>query len=183
MEEHDEEIVPEDENEMGEAAIKKLRERVKRALEEKQEYLDLSQRLKADYLNLKKETEREKGEIKSWATANVLLELLGVADSFEMALGNKESLKQVPENWLKGVEYIYQKLQSVFRDHKLEEFKPKPGDTFNPETEQAVEQVATDEEDKDNTVTTVIQAGYKLHGKVVRPAQVKVASWQLEKNN
>ena len=190
-EEKDEEIVPEpsseleagEEGDMGEAAIKKLRERIKRLTEEKQEYLDLSQRLKADYLNLKKEGETEKAKIREWANADLLLELLNVADSFSLALGNQEALKAVPENWRQGVEYIYQKLQTVFRDHGLLEFKPQIGDLFNPESEQAVEKVVTGEETEDGKVVAVVQSGYRLHDKVVRPAQVKVASWQLAENN
>ena len=106
-----------------------------------------------------------------------------MADSFSLALGNQEALKAVPENWRQGVEYIYQKLQTVFRDHGLLEFKPQIGDLFNPESEQAVEKVVTGEETEDGKVVTIVQSGYRLHDKVVRPAQVKVASWQLAENN
>ena len=191
MKEKDAEFVPEpsaeleagEDSDTGEVAIKKLRERVKRAVEEKQEYLNLSQRLKADYLNLKKEGEAEKARIREWANADLLLELLNVADSFDLALGNKEALKAVPENWRQGVEYIYQKLQTVFRDHGLLEFKPQTGDLFNPESEQAVDKVVTDKENEDGKIMGIVQSGYRLHEKVVRPAQVKVASWQLAENN
>ncbi len=187
--EHDEEIVPEPESlagdesgaETGEAALKKLRERVKQALAEKQEYLDLSQRLRADYLNLQKTSAAEKTETAKYAEEGLLYELLDLADSFELALGNEKALKAVPENWRRGVEYIYSKLEGIFKNHELEPLAPAVGAPFDPETAQAIEQVATAQAKEDHTVTSLVQKGYKLRGRVIRPAKVKVAVYQESK--
>lgn len=176
------EIVPENEDESGgqEAGvlIKKLRERLERAQADKQQYLDLSQRLRADYLNLQKETESARAEFGKYATDALLLELLELADGFDLALGNPEALKNVPDNWRQGMEHLRVRLQTVFRDHDLVEFSPDLNHPFDPTSAQAVEQIPATSETLDHTIVAVIQKGYRLHNKIIRPAKVKVATWQ-----
>lgn len=159
--------------EMG-GKLKKVKEELKACQAERSEYLDGWQRAKADYLNLKKEHEANKHEIGKWAKEGVLSDLFTIADSFEMAFGNKEAWEQAPENWRKGIEYIYNQLQTIFRDHGVEEINPKIGDKFNHAEQEPIATIETENEKEDDEIVEVIKKGYKLHGKIARPASVKV---------
>lgn len=154
--------------------LKNLRDELKACHTERSEYLAGWQRAKADYLNLKKEGEAGRGEIAKWAKEGVLTDLFTIADSFELAFGNKETWEQAPENWRKGIEYIYNQLQTIFRDHGVEEISPKVGDKFNHAEQEPLSTAPTKSEAEDDEIAEVIKKGYKLHGKIVRPASVKV---------
>ena len=118
----EEEVIPVDEvsdndvefeevNEEGEVdaktTIKKLREKIKKLEGEKQEYLDLSQRTRADYVNFKKEVDANRVTERKFATKRFIEELLPVLDSYDMAQGNKEAWEKVDQNWRIGIEYIF----------------------------------------------------------------------------
>jgi molecular chaperone GrpE len=158
-------------------ALKKLREKLKACQAEKQEYLEASQRLKADYVNLRKDTEKEKGEMARYAKAALLEEFLELADTFELAFGHREAWAKVDENWRRGVEYIYQKLVDIFRQNGLEPLEPV-GEEFNPAEQHSVGLVPAERPEDDNRVLEVTQKGYKLNGRVIRPAKVKVGHQQ-----
>jgi molecular chaperone GrpE len=157
--------------------LKKLRDELKACHSERSEYLAGWQRAKADYLNLKKDHETSRHEIGKWAKEGVLTDLFTIADSFELAFGNKEAWEQAPENWRKGIEYIYNQLQTIFRDHGVEEISPKVGDKFNHAEQEPIGTIETKEESEDDDIAEVIKKGYKLHGKIVRPASVKVKNF------
>jgi molecular chaperone GrpE len=174
-----EEFVPEDGEgnvATAEAKLKKLREELKQCQLDKQEYLTLSQRLKADYLNLEKATEARRGEIIQFANQALLLDLLDLTDSFELAFANQTAWQAVGENWRKGVEYIYTKLVGILKDHGLAPIDPL-GEPFDPTSHESLESVAVDKEDQDGQVVAVMKKGYRLQGKVLRPAQVKVGAF------
>lgn len=154
--------------------LRKVKEELKTCQTERSEYLDGWQRSKADYLNLKKEHETNRHEISKWAKEGVLSDLFTIADSFEMAFGNKEAWEQAPENWRKGIEYIYNQLQTIFRDHGVEEINPKVGDKFDHAEQEPLATIETDKKEEDDEIVEVIKKGYKLHGKIARPASVKV---------
>lgn len=157
--------------------IKKTKKELKICQTERSEYLDGWQRAKADYLNLKRESEANRLEIGKWAKEGVLSDLFVIADSFEMAFGNKQTWEQAPANWRQGIEYIYNQLQSIFRDHGVEEINPQIGDKFNPVEHEPVGTVETEQETEDDLVAEIIKKGYKLDDKVIRPANIKVKHW------
>ncbi len=180
-EENDEvaEFVPEDGEgnvESAEGKLKKLRAELKQCQSDKQEYLTLAQRLKADYLNLEKATEARRGELVQFANQALLLDLLDLVDSFDLAFANKEAWEAVAGNWRQGVEYIYTKLVGILRDHGLEAIDPI-GEAFDPQSHESIESVATDKAEEDEKVVAVMKKGYRLQGKVLRPAQVKVGAF------
>lgn len=172
------EVVPEEEESNWRAALKTAKENLKQCLAEKKEYLDGSQRLKADYLNLQKQLEREGLEIVKFAKEELLLELVELADAFELAFANKAAWQDVPENWRRGVEYIYVKLVEIFRRNRLEEINPLK-EKFDPLRHHSLAAIDILDEEEDNIILEVVQRGYLLDGKVVRPAQVKVGRKQL----
>jgi len=170
------EFVPEDGEgavETAEQKLKKLRDELKQCQTEKQDYLAMSQRLKADYLNLKREGELAKTEIIKFANESLLYQILELADNFELAFANQTAWQAVDENWRTGVEYIYAKLKNIMEQNGLIEISAL-GEPFDPLKHHALELVAPAGEAENNRVVAVAQKGYTLQGKVIRPAQVKV---------
>ena len=173
-----EEFVPEDGEgavETAEHKLKKLREELKQCQSEKQDYLAMSQRLKADYLNLRREVETNRAETIKFANESLLHQLIELADIFELAFANPKTWEAVDENWRRGVEYIYTKLLGIFKQYGLEEISAL-GEAFNPLKHHALELVETTDLLTVNRVIKVVQKGYSLHHKIIRPAQVKIGS-------
>lgn len=158
--------------------IKKLREELKVCQTDKTEYLAGWQRAKADYLNLKRQSEEDKKLTSQWVKEGILSDLLTIADSFELAFGNKEAWEQTPENWRKGIEYIYNQLQTIFRDHHLQEINPKIGTKFNPQEQDPLGTTETSKQEEDDEISEIIKKGYKLNEKIIRPASVKVKHYK-----
>ena len=165
----------EDVNEEGEVdtrtTIKKLREKLKKAEGEKQEYLDLSQRTRADYANFKKEVESNRISDRKFATKRFIEELLPVLDSYDMAQSNKEAWEKVDQNWRMGIEYIFAQLRTVLEGEGVTQFG-KVGDIFNPELHESMEQVNVENESDNDKIMKVLQNGYKMNGTILRPARV-----------
>lgn len=157
--------------------LKKLKTELKTCQKEKQEYLTGWQRSKADYLNLKKEEDTRRSEINKYAKADVLNDLIRLADSFEMAFANKTAWENVPENWRKGVEYIHSQLLIVFRDHGLEEINPV-GEIADPARDESIGIIETIKEEEDGKILEVVKKGYRLNDKIIRPTQVRIGAFK-----
>ncbi len=160
----------EDEENPG-AVLKKLREKLRKCEGEKKDYLDGWQRMRADFANARKEDDNRRGEMIKFASEGLVEDLLPVLDSFSMAFANKEAWEKVDANWRKGVEYIHAQILSVLESRGLQEIGVV-GEKVDPRNHIAVEGVPV-EEKKVDTVIEVIQKGYRLHNKVIRPAKVK----------
>jgi molecular chaperone GrpE len=167
----------EDVNDEGEVdartTIKKLREKIKKLEGEKQEYLDLSQRTRADYVNFKKEVESNQASNRKFATKRFIEELLPVLDSYDMAQGNKEAWEKVDQNWRIGIEYIFNQFRTVLEGEGVTQFG-KVGDMFDPNLHESIEMVSVTNEDENGKIVKVLQNGYKMHDSILRPARVHV---------
>ncbi len=161
----------EDEENPG-AALKKLREKLKKCEVEKKDYLDGWQRMRADYANARKEDDNRRGEMIKFASEGLVEDLLPVLDSFSMAFANKEAWEKVDANWRKGVEYIHAQILSVLESRGLQEIGIV-GEKLDPRNHIATEVVPTEDTGKEDTISEVVQKGYRLHSKVIRPAKVK----------
>jgi len=157
--------------------IKVLKEKLKKCNEEKQEYLLGWQRAKADLINTRKEETERLAKKKDVAEEKMIEDLLLVVDSFKMAFSNKESWEKVDENWRKGVEYIYGQLLTILEERGLTTFDVL-GKDFDVQESESIGVVETQEKKKDGLVAEVVQDGYVVRGKVVRPAKVKVYSFK-----
>ncbi|MBI5798498.1 MAG: nucleotide exchange factor GrpE [Candidatus Yonathbacteria bacterium] len=153
-------------------ALKKIREKLKACEKEKKEYLDGWQRMRADVANIRKDEETRRGEMIKFASEGLVDDLIPVLDSFTMAFGNKEAWENVDANWRKGVEYIYAQMYSVLESRGLTEIG-KVGENVDPRTHVAIEEIPAPSEKEIGTVSEVVQKGYRLHSKVIRPAKVK----------
>jgi len=160
-------------------AMKKLREKLKICEKEKKEYLDGWQRMRADFANIKKEEEARRGDMIKFAAEGLVDDLIPVLDSFSMAFGNKEAWEKVDTNWRKGVEYIYAQMYSVLESRGLTEIG-KIGEKVDPRMHVAIEEITPTSEKDTDTVSEVVQKGYRLHSKVIRPAKVKIFGHKAE---
>lgn len=158
-------------------AVKKLRQKLEVCVKEKQEYLLGWQRSKADFVNARKSEEENKAHFIKFANQGLIEELLPVIESFEMAFGNKEAWEKVDKNWRTGVEYIYGKLIATLAQHGLQELNPI-GEQFDPSQHASFENVPTDNPEEDHMIIAVVQKGYILNGKLIKPPNVKVAVFQ-----
>lgn len=127
-------------------------------------------RLMADFQNYKKRVEKEKSDIYSYANEKLATELLVVLDNFERALEHDGEDKSFKE----GMEMIFKQLFDVLEKAGLKEI-PALGEDFDPNFHNAVMSEDTDEYES-GKVSGVMQKGYSLNGKVIRPSMVRVAS-------
>ncbi|MEX2013953.1 MAG: nucleotide exchange factor GrpE, partial [Parcubacteria group bacterium] len=134
------------------------------------EYLDGWQRAQADFANLRRRDEETKVEFIKYAKLSVLEELIPVLDSFNIALAQGH----------KDLEPLNNQLAAVLKANGLEEINPE-GELFSPHEHEALATVPTDKSEDDHKVLEVLQKGYKLSGKVVRPAKVKVGEYNNTK--
>ncbi|MDR0885112.1 MAG: nucleotide exchange factor GrpE [Clostridiales Family XIII bacterium] len=129
-------------------------------------------RLAADFQNFKRRTEKEKADIYAYANEKLAVDLLEVVDNFERAIAQDKNNK-ADEKFLEGMEMILKQLINILDKHDIKEI-PALGEEFDPNLHSAMLMEASDEYES-NKVTMVLQKGYKLKEKVIRPAMVKVA--------
>jgi len=137
-----------------------------------EEYLNGWKRAKADYQNLKKETERKQKEAVDFALAAHMIKLLPVNENLRQALDHlPEEIKE--SQWAKGLTYIKKQLEDVFSDIGLNRV-PALGEQFDPNIHEAVSHEAREGVDA-GRIFEEVQEGYTLHGVTLVPAKVKVA--------
>mgnify|MGYP000989834295 FL=1 len=128
-------------------------------------------RLMAEFQNYKKRVAKEKSDIHSYANEKIVTELLEVLDNFERALAADNSTDV--EGYAQGMKLIFDQLLGVLTKSGLVEVKAL-GEEFDPNMHNAV-MTADSEEYDSNKVCSVLQKGYTLNGKVIRPSMVTVA--------
>ena len=131
-------------------------------------------RLQADFANFKKRTATEKQQISEVVKMDVLQNILPVIDNFERALQvPQDSLSDELKSFVDGYTMIYKQLMTVLEKEGVTKIDAV-GKPFDPNYHQAVMRVPSDEYDND-VVVEVLQEGYLLGDKILRPAMVKVA--------
>jgi len=128
-------------------------------------------RSQADFANYRKRIEKERFEDSKRATARVIEGLIPVIDGFEHALAAHREAEY--ENYRKGFELIYKQLLDNITKLGAERIDPV-GKPFDPHLHEAMDRTETTEE-RDGTILQVFQPGYVFHGRVLRPAMVRVA--------
>jgi molecular chaperone GrpE len=134
---------------------------------ERDEWLDTTRRLQADFENYRKRVVREQTALVERASEGLLEQLLPVLDNFELAL---QSIGAEQEQVRKGVELVYADLIGVLERNGLERIAAE-GAPFDPNEHEAVMQ---DDGEGEPVVGGVMRTGWKLKGRVLRPAMVKV---------
>lgn len=130
-------------------------------------------RARADLENYRKRVQRDAARSYQDAMTSILKIFLNVADDLERALRNKPEV-QVAEKWVDGIELIHQKLLNQMKNQGVERLDVKPGDEFDPNIHEAITQ--EDSPDfEEGQIIDVVQPGYKIADRIIRPAMVRVA--------
>ena len=136
------------------------------------EYLDGWQRARAEFSNYKKRVQREREEDHARLTGQILSRYLDVIDDFERALKDTPSADDV-QAWTAGIDLIYRKLNMILESEGVEEIEAE-GVLFDPTYHEAIFQEEV-KGYKDGEIVGVIQRGYKIGDRVLRPAKVRIA--------
>ncbi len=129
-------------------------------------------RLQADFDNFRKRVDKEKKSIYSYANEKIISEFLEVIDNFERAfLSSKDEDKD--EGFYEGIQMVYKQLTDILDKNGLEKIEAI-NKKFDPNIHQAVMQEES-QEHEEGIVIEVLQEGYKLNNKVIRPSMVKVS--------
>ena len=136
--------------------------------QEKEKFL----RLFAEFENYKKRTSRERIELFSTASQELMTSLLPVLDDFDRA--NQEIIKNSDDEIYKGVSLIQNKLFDTLKSKGLKIVEVNKGDSFDADDHEAVTQIAAPSEDLKGKIIDVIEKGYKLGEKVIRYPKVVI---------
>lgn len=146
-------------------------ERIEQLKEERDEYKEKYLRKSADLKNLRERKEKERKEYMKFANKSLLKDLLEVIDNLERALDSNEKSEE-GEGLKEGVEMIFNQLHELLENYDVEKIDAE-GEPFDPHMHEGMMREEMDDLDEQK-VLEVFQEGYKLHDRVLRPAQVKV---------
>lgn len=151
--------------------LKKVQKELARCKKEKQEYLDGWQRTKADYVNSLRRFEQDVKNAKDIGIQKSVEKLLPVLESLQRARNSEGTLPD-------GFDAIIKQLDMSFVALGVTKIKVETGDVFDPVFHEALSREAVKDESKDNTISKVLEAGWKLNDVVIQPAKVSVAYCQ-----
>jgi molecular chaperone GrpE len=143
-----------------------------KAEEELVTHRDAMLRMQAEMDNLRKRLIRDLEKSRKFALERIMKDILQVRDSLELGL-ETDSGSATAEQLREGQALTFKMLDKVLKDHDLELIDPA-GKAFDPELHQAMT-VLPSEEFEDNSVMEVLQKGFKLHDRLIRPAMVVVS--------
>lgn len=150
--------------------LKKKESEIKALKKENDELKDRYLRALAEMENLRKRLEKERTEFQQYALSDFLMELLGTLDNFERALVSRD--QSDGKSFQEGVEMIYRQLLDMLKKKGISPIEIKEKE-FDPNVHQAV--LTEESEDvEEPEVAEELQRGYRLHGRLLRPALVKV---------
>lgn len=147
-----------------------LEELLREAERKAQEHYDAWMYAKAETENVRRRAQEDMEKARKYAIESFAAELLPVKDALEMALAVE---KATAESLKSGVELTLKQLKAVFEKFHIGEIAPMPGEKFDPHQHMAMATVEAEQEP--NTVVQVMQKGYRLHDRILRPAMVTVA--------
>jgi molecular chaperone GrpE len=154
----------------GHDAFPSLEAQLKQAELASQEHHDAWLRAKAEGDNIRKRSQVEIANAHKFAVESFATEMLAVKDSLEAALVSESA---TAESLRSGVELTLKQLKSAFDKFAIREINPV-GEKFDPHRHQAISMIESPDAEP-NTVVQVLQKGYLLHDRVIRPALVTVA--------
>lgn len=137
---------------------------------ERDNLYDRLARLQAEFDNYRKRAARENADFRDFAVADAARALLPVIDNFSLALKNASAK---PEDLRKGVDLIHKQLQDVLQKLNVQQV-PAKGEPFDPNVHEAIEVVESNDV-PDHHVLEELQPGYRIKGRLLRPAMVRVS--------
>jgi len=151
------------------SATAALTQELERVKTERDQLFDRAARQQAEFENFRKRTAREQADFREYAVADTVKSLLPIIDSFDRALQTAGG----GEEFRSGIELINRQLHDVLTKLGVRPIDPE-GQPFDPRLHEAIEMVPTSE-GEDNRVLQVLQRGYMLKDRLLRPAMVRVA--------
>ena len=151
----------------------KYEEQIKKLQEENKQLTDKIKLTQAELINYRKRKDEEVQTLLKYANVDIVSEILNVVDNFERAITHANDSENAElKKYNDGINMIYTNLKSILNKFGVEEIN-RVGEVFNPNEEQAL---LTDsvEDKEDEVVLEVLQKGYKLKDRVIRPASVKI---------
>ncbi|MDR1195179.1 MAG: nucleotide exchange factor GrpE [Endomicrobium sp.] len=136
---------------------------------EAEEYYDQLLRLKADFENYRRRAEKEKKDYLDWGKEKILLKQISMDDVLRQALKSAKSGGKV-EDIIIGLDMVSKEFEKMLKEEGVEEVVCGK---FDPNFCEALDMAESDEED--GKILEVYQKGYKMNGRLIRPAKVKVA--------
>lgn len=158
--------------EQAEAEIEALQKRIEEAEARSAEYLDGWQRVQAEFVNYKKRVERDREADYLALKGDLIKRILPLVDDLERALQNRPGNGEV-QAWAEGVELIYRKMQSILEAEGVRRIEAE-GQMFDPNFHEAISHEPVDGQES-GRIIAVVQHGYMLGERVIRPAMVRVA--------
>jgi molecular chaperone GrpE len=152
----------------GSVSVEKLQAQLDEEREKARSFYQSWQRAAADYQNFKRRVEDERSETARLASAALIINLLPLLDDLDRALKNVDA-HLAGLTWVDGIRLIYRKFQAMLEMAGVAEIDAD-GQTFDPAQHEAVSQAPGE----DNKVVSVVQKGYRLGDRVIRPAMVVV---------
>ena len=146
-----------------------LEEKLAECEKQRDEYLAGWQRARADFLNYKKDEIRRFEELARFSSEELLKQLIGVLDSFDLGLAALEKAGKAE----KGIYMIRSQLQDILKQRGLERIPIKISEQFDPMIAEAIAEAESDQ--PAGTVIEEIEPGYRLYDKIVRPARVRIS--------
>lgn len=166
--------IPEDTNTAEQASeIEMLKKQLEEKTQKSEENYDKFLRMQAEFDNFRKRTIKEREDMHIMSLEKIVTQLLPIVDNMERAL-NIFKASNLDNSYIDGVDMIQNQLLSLLEKNGLKEIEAMNMD-FDPNVHHAVMQVEGDPEEE-NKVKEVLQKGYFLGSKVIRPAMVKVVS-------
>jgi molecular chaperone GrpE len=139
---------------------------------QRDEYLDGWQRAQAEFANYKKRVERDRQQVQQNSIANVVRRYLEILDDLERALANQPQDKEGAD-WADGIDLVYKKWLKALESDDIKPMQAE-GEIFDPSFHEAISQEANDDYES-GEIIEVIQNGYMIGDRVLRPARVRVA--------
>ena len=166
--------VPEEEVVTGEDdELESLRQQLDAAQAQADEYLDDLRRERAAFQNFKKRQENERVELRQMVVASFVTDILPILDDFERAL-DAVPQEQADQSWIEGIELIQRKLRTTLENTGVVPIEVEPGQSFDPFLHEAVS-YEENEDYCEGEIIAVVQKGYQLGKRTLRPAMVRVA--------
>ncbi len=169
----DNEGTPEEVLVLTKAEVDELKNQLEAAQKKEQETLDALQRERADFINFRKRNDRDVESRCQNFKSDIMMKYIAVLDDLELAMRNCPKTNEKMTGWVDGIELVLRKLETINQAEGLERIETE-NVPFDPTVHQAVSH-EEDPETESGMIIDVLQNGYKLGDRVIRPALVRVA--------
>lgn len=153
--------------------FKKLKKQLQQCRAEREEYLTALQRLKADYVNARKDEEKRREDFYKFAEEKMVHELLPILDTFDRAFVGQDEKNP----FISGFKHIKSQLEKILATHGVQPIDIN-GKNFDPNVAETIGTIATDKAELDGVVMEIVEQGYTMHGRVIKPSKVKVGEFK-----